>query len=154
MFTYCLLELDAAYSKPFLGKTATNFVDFLVETDNDIQRGNLEIYAKAISIVQSSGTGKSRLLTEVRLYSIRRQYSTLYLLGWQTHIHAPHLSPPSIRTRLPAIRQRSASLFYGDRARVRQRHKSYCTHRYCVFPCSSTLNHVKVAQGCATTAWL
>ena len=76
MFTYCLLGLDAAYSKPFLGNTATDFVDFLISTGNDIRHDSLPIYARAISIVQSSGTGKSRLLTEVRLYSIGRHYLT------------------------------------------------------------------------------
>jgi hypothetical protein len=75
MFTYCLLGLDAAYSKPFLGNTATDFVDSL-NTGNDIRHDNLGIYARAISILQSSGMGKSRLLTEVRLYSIDRHYLT------------------------------------------------------------------------------
>ena len=68
MFTYCLLRLDAAYSKPFLGNIATDFVDFLLKTDNDIHHRNLGCLPGAISIVQSSGTGKSRLLTEVHIY--------------------------------------------------------------------------------------
>ena len=55
----------------------------------------LSIYARAISIIQSSGMGKSRLLTEVRLYSIGRHHLTESLLGWQAHLHAPHLSPLS-----------------------------------------------------------
>lgn len=76
MFTYFLLGLDAAYSKPFLGNTAADFVDSLLNTGNDIRHDNLAIYARAISILQSSGMGKSRLLTEVRLYSIGRHYLT------------------------------------------------------------------------------
>ena len=72
MFTHCPLELNAAYSRPFIGNTATNFVDSLLNTGDDVRHDNLSIYARAISILQSSGTGKSRLLTEVRLYSFYR----------------------------------------------------------------------------------
>ena len=76
MFTHCLLGLDAAYSTPFLGNTAAEFVDSLLKTGDDIRHDSLPIYARAISILQSSGTGKSRLLTEVRLYSIGRHHLT------------------------------------------------------------------------------
>lgn len=76
MFTYCLLGLDAAYRKPFVGNAAINFINSLRDMGDRIRRGNIEIYAKAISVVQSSGTGKSRLLTEVCLYSISRRYLT------------------------------------------------------------------------------
>ena len=76
MFTHCPLELDAAYSIPFVGNTATDFVDSLHKTNNDIRHDKLPIYARAISILQSSGMGKSRLLTEVCLYSISRYHLT------------------------------------------------------------------------------
>jgi hypothetical protein len=76
MFTHCPLELSAAYNRPFLGSTATDFVNSLLKTGDDIQHDSLPIYAKAISILQSSGTGKSRLLTEVRLYSIGKHHLT------------------------------------------------------------------------------
>ncbi|KIM77883.1 hypothetical protein PILCRDRAFT_604604 [Piloderma croceum F 1598] len=65
MFTHCPLELSAAYNRPFLGNTATDFVNSLLNTGDDIRHDSLPIYARAISILQSSGTGKSRLLTEV-----------------------------------------------------------------------------------------
>lgn len=71
MFTHCLLGLDATYSTLFLGNTATNFVDSL-KIGNDIHYNNLVIYARAISVLQSSGMGKSHLLTDVSLYSIGR----------------------------------------------------------------------------------
>ncbi|KAF8268647.1 hypothetical protein EI94DRAFT_1800166 [Lactarius quietus] len=62
---YTLKRLDIAYGKPFLGNTATNFLNFLLKTGDDILHDNLLIYARAISILQSSGMGKSHLLTEV-----------------------------------------------------------------------------------------
>jgi hypothetical protein len=76
MFTHCPLELSAAYNRPFLGNTATDFINSLLNTGDDIRHDSLPIYARAISILQSSGTGKSRLLTEVRLYSIGKHHLT------------------------------------------------------------------------------
>jgi hypothetical protein len=76
MFTHCLLGLDAAYRTPFLGNTAADFVNSLRKTDEEIHLGKLPIYARAISVLQSSGMGKSRLLTEVCLYSIGRHHLT------------------------------------------------------------------------------
>ncbi|KAF8726091.1 hypothetical protein AX14_008074 [Amanita brunnescens Koide BX004] len=58
-------KLDTAYSKPFVGNAATDFVKFLNDADNDIQSNKLLAYAKIISVLQSSGMGKSRMLTEV-----------------------------------------------------------------------------------------
>jgi hypothetical protein len=57
----------------FLGNSAINFITHLEILDRDFQatkRGQggkqtILIYAKALSVIQSSGTGKSRLLTEV-----------------------------------------------------------------------------------------
>jgi ABC-type lipoprotein export system ATPase subunit len=42
---------------------------FLLKADEEVQRNEKILYAKMVSVVQSSGTGKSRLLTEVRLLS-------------------------------------------------------------------------------------
>lgn len=54
------------YSVPFLGNAAQNFIEYLEKQDNEqLKTNGAPIYAKAISIVQSSGTGKSRMLTEV-----------------------------------------------------------------------------------------
>ncbi|KAF8806748.1 hypothetical protein BYT27DRAFT_7223930 [Phlegmacium glaucopus] len=57
--------LDVAYNKPFVGNAAIDFVTFLDNTDNRIRYGKLQVYAKIISVLQSSGMGKSRMLTEV-----------------------------------------------------------------------------------------
>jgi hypothetical protein len=76
MFPHCPLELSAAYNRPFLGKTATDFVNSLLKTGDNIRRDNLPTYARAIYILQSSGTGKSRLLTEVRIYFMGKHHLT------------------------------------------------------------------------------
>jgi hypothetical protein len=57
--------LRAAYDAEFLGDGATYFLEHLNNMDIDAQAPDTVIYAKAISIVQSSGTGKSRMMTEV-----------------------------------------------------------------------------------------
>jgi hypothetical protein len=92
-----------AYNTPFVGNAAIDFVTFLHDIDNDILHGKFPAYAKAISVLQSSGTGKSRMLTEVRPYSVGRHHLTESLLGWQIHLHASHLSSPSTFSRLPTI---------------------------------------------------
>jgi len=60
--------LHDAYSKPFRGTFADDFLAFLSQTDEDVRRGKRLVYAKALPVVQSSGTGKSRLLTEVSTF--------------------------------------------------------------------------------------
>ena len=92
-----------AYSKPFVGNGATDFVKFLHDVDNDIQSNKFLAYTKTISVLQSSGMGKSRMLTEVLPYSIGRKYLTESLLGWQSHLHASHLPPSSKIPGLPTI---------------------------------------------------
>lgn len=59
-------RLGEAYAQDFIGDSATDFIECLEQADVE-QEGNEKkpLYAKAISVVQSSGTGKSRLLTEV-----------------------------------------------------------------------------------------
>jgi hypothetical protein len=67
------IDLAKAYKTPFLGNGAINFINHLEILDQDfqaIQQGQggkqtIPIYAKALSVIQSSGTGKSRMLTEV-----------------------------------------------------------------------------------------
>jgi len=49
----------------FIGDTAFDFVKYLERIDCDERMNKIALYAKAISVVQSSGTGKSRILTEV-----------------------------------------------------------------------------------------
>lgn len=70
VFSFLLTELGVAYNHPFIGHAAIDFVDFLHRTDENIRYNNVAVYAKAISVIQSSGTGKSRMLTEVRSCSI------------------------------------------------------------------------------------
>ena len=65
VFSLPLTELAVAYNGPFVGNAAIDFVDFLFRTDENIRYNNVAVYAKAISVIQSSGTGKSRMLTEV-----------------------------------------------------------------------------------------
>jgi hypothetical protein len=52
-----------AYDTHFVGNSATNFIDHLNKLDDEVLAS---YYAKAISVVQSSGSGKSRMMTEVR----------------------------------------------------------------------------------------
>ena len=96
-------ELEAAYNKPFMGDAATVFVDCLQRKEDDIQYNHIEVHAKAICVIQSSGTGKSRMLTEVSLCPTARHHMTMFLLGWQTNIHTSHLSSPSKFSRLPPV---------------------------------------------------
>jgi hypothetical protein len=57
--------LDVAYTPPFVGTAAADFLEFLHRTDEDIQSDRFVAYAKTISVLQNSGMGKSRMLTEV-----------------------------------------------------------------------------------------
>ena len=60
-----LRGLETFYNTPFLGDTAKNLVDYLGFLEREIATHRMVPYAKAFSVVQSSGTGKSRMLTEV-----------------------------------------------------------------------------------------
>ena len=76
-----LTELNAAYHKPLFGNAATDFVDcHLRRNEDNIQYNNLEVHAKAIWVIQSSGTGKSRMLTEVHLCPTAQHHMTQFLL--------------------------------------------------------------------------
>ena len=60
-----LKGLGKAYTGHFIGDFATEFIKHIEQADADERRQMKPLYAKAISMVQSSGTGKSRMLTEV-----------------------------------------------------------------------------------------
>jgi hypothetical protein len=60
-----LTVFTAAYNKPFVGDTAVSLVEYLKTAEKEIKAQERVVYAKAFSVVQSSGTGKSRMLTEV-----------------------------------------------------------------------------------------
>ncbi|KAF8321931.1 uncharacterized protein EI90DRAFT_3078526 [Cantharellus anzutake] len=57
--------LAEAYRTRFIGDAAYAFIQHLEEIDKEPGNSRKPRYAKAISIIQSSGTGKSRMLTEV-----------------------------------------------------------------------------------------
>ncbi|KAF8347980.1 hypothetical protein F5887DRAFT_673723 [Amanita rubescens] len=63
---YTTERLGKAYTQQFIGDFATKFIKHLEQADIGQQTNEQPpLYAKAISVVQSSGTGKSRMLTEV-----------------------------------------------------------------------------------------
>jgi hypothetical protein len=57
-----------AYQTPFLGKAAQRFLEELGSAETKAREPTSTLYAKGISVVQSSGTGKSRMLTEVSVF--------------------------------------------------------------------------------------
>ena len=58
--------LGKAYKQEFIGDFATEFINHIKQADlTDGKLAGIPLYVKAISVVQSSGTGKSRMLTEV-----------------------------------------------------------------------------------------
>jgi hypothetical protein len=63
-YSFDQTELHTAYNTTFSGNAAQQFVDYVLTSERDVAE---DLYAKSIPIVQSSGTGKSRMLTEVRL---------------------------------------------------------------------------------------
>ena len=52
-----------------MGNAPHDFVNYLLKTERDIPKKPGYLYAKTVCVVQSSGTGKSRLLTEVCVHS-------------------------------------------------------------------------------------
>ena len=66
----CPIALTKAYATPYVGTAASDFIKYI--RDREAEQ-DPQLYAKAIPVVQSSGTGKSRMLSEVRLstFSIR-----------------------------------------------------------------------------------
>ena len=76
------VELMEAYNKPFMRDAATNFIDYLIEADINDNRIDKPLFFKAVAVVQSSGTGKSRMLTEVCSYVHAGIRGTDILLGW------------------------------------------------------------------------
>jgi hypothetical protein len=72
-----------------MGSAAANLIDYLQAAEDE---SDPCLYAKAISIVQSSGMGKSRMLTEARsFYSSDLRDLTEFVLGWSTRVHPSHL---------------------------------------------------------------
>jgi hypothetical protein len=75
ILTFSFQVLRHAYTQPFRGQNATQFLNYLLETEASVRGGEV-VYAKSVSIVQSSGTGKSRMLTEARFFYL--MFYTIY----------------------------------------------------------------------------
>ncbi|KAF8490115.1 hypothetical protein JB92DRAFT_2835927 [Gautieria morchelliformis] len=61
-------EIIIAYQMPFIGDAARQFLVELQSSEEEAILRTSNLYAKRISVVQSSGTGKSRMLTEATGY--------------------------------------------------------------------------------------
>ena len=76
-------ELGKAYTGDFIGDSATEFIKHIEQVDAaDDRKEGIPLYAKAISVVQSSGTGKSRMLAEVCTYFGLAMLRYKFPLGW------------------------------------------------------------------------
>ncbi|KAF8510600.1 hypothetical protein JB92DRAFT_2727559 [Gautieria morchelliformis] len=58
-------ELTVAYQTPFLGDAPIFFYKRLLSAEASVKMTTSMLYAKVMPVVQSSGTGKSRMLTEL-----------------------------------------------------------------------------------------
>jgi hypothetical protein len=64
-------RLYGSFVRPYIGEAMDSFFDYLTSNNKKFsQKLSSPYYGKFCSIVQSSGSGKSRLLTEVRLMSV------------------------------------------------------------------------------------
>ena len=64
-------RLYGSFVRPYIGEAVDSFFDYLTSNNKKFsQRLSRPYYGKFCSIVQSSGSGKSRLLTEVSLMSM------------------------------------------------------------------------------------
>ena len=60
-------RLYGSFVRPYIGEAVDGFFDYLTSNNEEFsQKLSSPYYGKFCSIVQSSGSGKSRLLTEVR----------------------------------------------------------------------------------------
>ncbi len=68
-----------AFQDPYRGSAVDGFYNYLKDNDRKFDYDN-QYYAKFCNIVQSSGTGKSRLMCEVRAsyLGIIQNYSNLH----------------------------------------------------------------------------
>jgi len=63
-------RLYGSFVRPYVGEAVDGFFDYLTSNNKKFSESSRPYYGKFCSIVQSSGTGKSRLLTEVRIISV------------------------------------------------------------------------------------
>jgi hypothetical protein len=102
MLIFSFQDLRNAYTRPFRGQNATQLLDYLLTTDTSVRGGEV-IYAKSVSIIQSSGTGKSRMLTEARFLSLTRPLIN-FSSDWEADLHSSYMSSRSSRLRLSTRR--------------------------------------------------
>lgn len=61
-------KFHESFRRPYVGEAVEGFFEYLASNNKKFsEKSSRPYYGKFCSIVQSSGTGKSRLLTEVRL---------------------------------------------------------------------------------------
>jgi hypothetical protein len=73
-------RLHRSFVRPCVGEAMDDFFEYLASNNKRFSERLLRsYYGKFCSIVQSSGTGKSRLLTEVRLMSVLAHNVTQYI---------------------------------------------------------------------------
>jgi len=63
-------RLYGSFGRPYIGEAVDGFFDYLASNNKKFSEAERLYYGKFCSIVQSSGSGKSRLLTEVSLMSM------------------------------------------------------------------------------------
>ncbi|KAG1737634.1 hypothetical protein EDB19DRAFT_1909614 [Suillus lakei] len=72
-------RLHDSFKTPYIGKAVDGFYEYLKNNNNKFRGKGISrpYYAKFCSIVQSSGTGKSRLITELRTKGVLVLYMNL-----------------------------------------------------------------------------
>jgi hypothetical protein len=84
--------LAEAYRTDYVGTAATDFIQFIKIFEHGYIYPTHELYAKAVPVVQSSGTGKSRMLTEVGCHiSVGYRGSFRFLPGRGNRLHPSYL---------------------------------------------------------------
>lgn len=64
-------KLYGSFVRQYIGEAVDSFFDYLTSNNKKFfEKPSRPYYGKFCSIVQSSGSGKSRLLTEVRLMTV------------------------------------------------------------------------------------
>jgi len=69
LYTGATHDLSGSFDRPYVGGAVNCFFDYLSYYNKEFSHTDRPYYGKFCSIVQSPGTGKSRVLTEVRFVS-------------------------------------------------------------------------------------
>ena len=84
--------LADAYEQPFIGDAPDVFIKHLTRLEES--RATEVFYAKVVNVIQSSGTGKSRMLSEVGQVFVLSCPTSIFSLGGKKCIHPSGL--PSV----------------------------------------------------------